>query len=346
MNSLLYADLQLEQLKRLEKVDDVVTAKALLSAMFGVPQDPSQEWRTGEDSLQYIKDEPLWAILSDLYFYAFVFTKDQRFNRPKTSAFMAILKKLIETDINTTAPDIHTSFKYFKELLFTHSVERHPLSSKIFEPAESKAILQYMTDSYYRHFKLYQYNFTKRNTTVLVQTSPSCVETMKTPRPLSQALSFAVQVPNQEEAPTEPEQEQEQPEQQEQPAMPTFSASMVHTMQEKPLLMTSASMPVMPAESGSSSSSSSTFVAGSPSNAARAKQQARDRLKNSTASADMRWQYRWKCNSRDQWGTYPTAVTDAIEKAFVAQQDAVINVGGGTYQLYRYTCKQKSVQQL
>lgn len=40
MNSLLYVDVNVEQLKRLEEVDDVVTAKQLLSAMFGVPQDP------------------------------------------------------------------------------------------------------------------------------------------------------------------------------------------------------------------------------------------------------------------------------------------------------------------
>jgi len=328
MNSLLYVDVNVEQLKRLEEVDDVVTAKQLLSAMFGVPQDPSQEWRTGEDSLQYIKDEPMWAILSDLYFYAFVFTKDQRFTRPKTSAFMAILKKVVETDINTMDPNMKGSFTFFKKQLFSHSVERHPHSAKIFEPADAKLILQYMTDSYYRHFKLYQYNFTRRQKVTLVQTSSSCVETMRAWRPLSQAMPVAMKVPNQHEQ-EGPACDDAAAAQLSATATPSFTSSAT-IVQEKPVLMSSASMPVM----------TSSSVAGAPSNAARAKKQARERLKmklraDNKASADMRWQYRWTCHSKNVWGTYNMAVTNSIEQAFISQQDTVVDVGGGSFKLFK-----------
>jgi hypothetical protein len=41
-------------------------------------------------------------------------------------------------------------------------VPRPPFSCGVFSQAEMQAILDWMLDTYYRHYKLYQYAFTKR----------------------------------------------------------------------------------------------------------------------------------------------------------------------------------------
>lgn len=48
------------------------------------------------------------------------------------------------------------SFEFFKELLLRHSVQRPPFSVGLFSFQEMKAITEWMMDSYYRHYKLYQ----------------------------------------------------------------------------------------------------------------------------------------------------------------------------------------------
>ena len=40
---------------------------------------------------------------------------------------MGIIKRVVEIDINSVEPDMHASFNLFKELVFAHSVERHPV---------------------------------------------------------------------------------------------------------------------------------------------------------------------------------------------------------------------------
>jgi hypothetical protein len=48
------------------------------------------------------------------------------------------------------------SFAFFKQLLLRHSVQRPPYSVGLFSFQELKAITEWMMDSYYRHYKLYQ----------------------------------------------------------------------------------------------------------------------------------------------------------------------------------------------
>jgi hypothetical protein len=51
---------------------------------------------------------------------------------------------------------LERSFEFFKELLLRHSVQRPPFSVGLFSFQEMKAITEWMMDSYYRHYKLYQ----------------------------------------------------------------------------------------------------------------------------------------------------------------------------------------------
>eukprot|EP00955_Chlamydomonas_euryale_P091502 364630-Chlamydomonas_euryale.AAC.13 len=78
----------------------------------------------------------------------------------------------------------------FKDLMLRHSVQRPPYSVGLFTLAEMKTILNWMLDTYYRHYKLYQYVFTDRILTSVTQTHPmDIVETMPAMQPLLDAMT-------------------------------------------------------------------------------------------------------------------------------------------------------------
>lgn len=49
-------------------------------------------------------------------------------------------------------------------------------------------IIDYFTNSYYRHFNLYKYMFTSRLQVNFVQQQPGQVEEIRQPRPLQEAM--------------------------------------------------------------------------------------------------------------------------------------------------------------
>ena len=57
---------------------------------------------------------------------------------------------------------LNHSFTYFKSLLVGHSVDRPPWSVQVFSLEDVKLITEYVTNTYYRHYKLYNYAFNKR----------------------------------------------------------------------------------------------------------------------------------------------------------------------------------------
>ncbi|KAI5078703.1 hypothetical protein GOP47_0006374 [Adiantum capillus-veneris] len=54
---------------------------------------------------------------------------------------------------------LERSWERTKDLLLLHSVQRPPFSTQIFSWADLKAITSYLLNTYYRHYKLYQYSF-------------------------------------------------------------------------------------------------------------------------------------------------------------------------------------------
>merc|ERR1712196_218655 len=66
-----------------------------------------------------------------------------------------------------------------------HSVEHPPYSIAIFSPNDLKAIMDYATDTYYRHYHLYSYLFTPRQLLELKPT-PAVLEQPPVLPPLAQ----------------------------------------------------------------------------------------------------------------------------------------------------------------
>uniref|UniRef100_A0A671W691 Cilia and flagella associated protein 119 n=1 Tax=Sparus aurata TaxID=8175 RepID=A0A671W691_SPAAU len=102
--------------------------------------------------------EPKRGVLLELYVQAVLFCRERNFKKEQTSALLSIIKLCIfsETPLN----NIEQSFKYCKELLLCHSVRRPPFSINLFSSEEVTGILNYIFNSYVRHYKLYKYIFT------------------------------------------------------------------------------------------------------------------------------------------------------------------------------------------
>ena len=100
------------------------------------------------------------AILVDLYFNTLAYATKSGFNTEKSSTLLAIVKAVHEK-ATRELQTIGNSFEFFKLLMLQSSVHRPPYSLGIFTFAEMKDLTEYMLSTYFRHYKLYQYAFTK-----------------------------------------------------------------------------------------------------------------------------------------------------------------------------------------
>jgi len=128
----------------------------------------------------------------DFYFQNWAFAKEHRFSTKKSSTFLSLMKTVFDNDMssNDLSDSIEKSFDKFRKLLLLHSVERPPQSTGIFTTDDVRAITDFITNGYYRHYRLYKYVFTKRVHVQIKQSSFNDVETVKIPRPLNSALPW------------------------------------------------------------------------------------------------------------------------------------------------------------
>nr|KAG5698404.1 hypothetical protein BaRGS_006599 [Batillaria attramentaria] len=87
------------------------------------------------------------AIVMDMYYYSLQFARDNNFTTRE--------------DISKTPfGNLEHTFKFFKELLLCHAVNRPPHSIELFSADEVRKITEYVINTYFRHFKMYKYAFT------------------------------------------------------------------------------------------------------------------------------------------------------------------------------------------
>jgi hypothetical protein len=163
--------------------------------------DISLSWNQPEDSTLVGKNNPLFDIVSDCHLYNYAFCKDQRFSEAQSSVFLSIMKTILDKD-DDAGTDISLSYDRFQHLLMRESIDRPPHSVQVFTAAEARAIVAYVTDSYYRHFNLYQFNFTRKITTVLVQTNSNGIDPVKLARPLRVAQLDKLELPSDADTPS------------------------------------------------------------------------------------------------------------------------------------------------
>ena len=113
----------------------------------------------------------------DMYFYAILFAKREAFNQAQLSAFFTMLKCVHRMCISTPYDNMSETFDYFKALLVRHSVFRPPYSICLYSMKQVKAMTEYVLNTYFKHFKLYKYAFTKKVVLDLKVSYPGIPET-------------------------------------------------------------------------------------------------------------------------------------------------------------------------
>lgn len=113
-------------------------------------------------SLQDFEESYKSRILLELYVQTIGFAFKSDFTPPKTSTFFSILKLIHFHAITTPGITLDSLFGLFKTLLVNHSVPRPPYSVLVFGLPDVQLITDYVTNTYFRHLKLYLYTFTKK----------------------------------------------------------------------------------------------------------------------------------------------------------------------------------------
>lgn len=78
---------------------------------------------------------------------------------------------------------MHLSFARLEALLLKHAVERPPSSVGVLDSDDVAAIVDFMLDTYYRHWRLYKTCFTARLEAKFSQISPFALDDIPQPLP-------------------------------------------------------------------------------------------------------------------------------------------------------------------
>ncbi|XP_010734553.1 cilia- and flagella-associated protein 119 isoform X1 [Larimichthys crocea] len=140
---MLWTDVSYHDMEEIDKMQSIPDLESVICSVFGVDLP-----------------EPKRGVLLELYVQAVLFCRERSFKKEQTSALLSIIKSIHEANIETPLNNIDQCFKYCKELLLCHSVRRPPFSINLFSSEEVNCILNYIHNSYVRHYKLYKYIFT------------------------------------------------------------------------------------------------------------------------------------------------------------------------------------------
>jgi hypothetical protein len=112
-----------------------------------------REWKNGNEKSQ---------ILLDAFTQCYNFAQKNKFSVQSTSVLLSILNRVHEYSCSTSFENTLICSNFCQELILSHSVLRPPFSIEVFSPKEAELGYQYITQNYFRHFKLYKYVFTPR----------------------------------------------------------------------------------------------------------------------------------------------------------------------------------------
>jgi len=115
-----------------------------------------ESWFPSDDSI--IKKR----ILYDFYYFVLMFAKEINLEPIQISIFFSIMKKTHEICISSPYMKLDEDYASFQKLILTHSIDRPPFSKKYFSLEQITKITEYATNTYFRHYTMYKYTFTKQ----------------------------------------------------------------------------------------------------------------------------------------------------------------------------------------
>jgi len=95
-------------------------------------------------------------ILADMHFHNYNFCVTCQLSPVKTSCFLSIMKVVLEEAVAKRMV-VEDAFALFKSWLLKHGVDRPPQSVGIFSFEEIKKIMEYVHNTFFRHYRLYMY---------------------------------------------------------------------------------------------------------------------------------------------------------------------------------------------
>ena len=101
-------------------------------------------------------------ITTDLFYNLILFCRKNKFSPEQLTALFTILKTLHLLCISTPYNNIEDCHQLMKDFMIKHSVFRPPYSICLFNLHQVKLITEYLLETYFKHYKMYKYAFTKR----------------------------------------------------------------------------------------------------------------------------------------------------------------------------------------
>ena len=150
--------------------------------------------------VKHYADNTWSGILVDFLYYNLLFCEEKKLTAEKTSAFFSIMKRVFEftfrpelepgnVDDYEERVAVEASFAFFKEQMLLHSVDAPGEGSVgLFSVADVEFIAEFISTTFYRHFKAYTYCFYNKQPDENVERS-LVVETPLPPPPLADAMA-------------------------------------------------------------------------------------------------------------------------------------------------------------
>ena len=141
----------------IEKTD----IQSRLAFVLGLVKDKEDEGDGGRGRGNFLWEKRSLIVL-DLFYHLILFARRQNLRTDQLSGLFSIVRSLHAACISSPYDNSSACFKFFTELMVCHSVNRPPCSTALFTMEQVKAITDYVLLTYFKHFKLYKYAFTKR----------------------------------------------------------------------------------------------------------------------------------------------------------------------------------------
>ncbi|KAK2964975.1 putative Flagellar C1a complex subunit C1a-32 [Blattamonas nauphoetae] len=142
--SLVWKDLNINQIEQiLNIIDDREESERRLAELFDLSLEP----------------EHSDGIILDFYYFNLVFAIEQNFTAEKLSTFFSLMKDTFYRSMDDPNINEDSALNMFKTSLIDHSVHRPPFSVQIFSFDDVEKIADFAVNSFFEHFKMYQYVF-------------------------------------------------------------------------------------------------------------------------------------------------------------------------------------------
>ncbi|KAI9146099.1 flagellar C1a complex subunit C1a-32-domain-containing protein [Paraphysoderma sedebokerense] len=137
-------------------------------------------YRILSDKLDIKDDSEKSMVLIDMYYYALNFAQSKSFTYDKTIAILSILRATHTHCCSSPFITLDKDYQFFKACLLRYCISKPPSHVQLFNLDEMKSIHEYIWHTYFRHYSLYKYTFTKRPHNDMVNVlDPSTAEIFK-----------------------------------------------------------------------------------------------------------------------------------------------------------------------